>query len=41
MLFGNGNENGQKTIARAALFFVHFYDVVLHDYNGRLHTRDG
>ena len=47
MLSGKGNENGEKTIgqtlkpkknnfARAAHFFVHFFAVVLHDFNVKL-----
>ena len=46
MLRGEGNEHGEKTtiglisknnnFARAAHFFVHFFAVVLHDYNVKL-----
>ena len=48
MLSGKSNENGEKTIigqtlkpkknnfARAAHFFVHFFAVVLHDFNVKL-----
>ena len=46
MLSGEGNENCKKTIgliskkatlqARSAHFFVHFFAVVLHDYNVKL-----
>ena len=46
MLSGEGNENGEKNnnrsnyqksnFARAAHFFVHFFAVVLHDYNVKL-----
>ena len=46
MLSGEGNENGEKTtiglISKKATlhvqhsFFVHFFTVVLHDYNGKL-----
>ena len=43
MLSAEGNENRQKTttglisnLARAAHFFVHFFAVVLHDYNVKL-----
>ena len=46
MLSGEGNENGEKTtiglrkkpnnFARAAHFFVHFFAVVLQDYNVKL-----
>ena len=48
MLSGKGNENGEKTIIgltlkpkknnfeRAAHFFVHFFAVVLHDFNVKL-----
>ena len=46
MLSGEGNENGEKTkiglISKTATlrvqhtFFVHFFAVVLHDYNVKL-----
>ena len=46
MLSGEGNENGEKTticlISKKATlqvqhsFFVHFFTVVLHDYNEKL-----
>ena len=45
MLSGEGNKNGEKTIGliskKATLhvqhtFFVHFFAVVLHDYNVKL-----
>ena len=46
MLSGKGNEKGERTtmgliskksnFARAAHFFVHFFAVVLHDYNLKL-----
>ena len=46
MLSGEGNKNGEKTtiglISKQAictcstLFFVHFFAVVLHDYNAKL-----
>ena len=46
MLSGEGNENGEKNnnrsnyqksnFARAAHFFVHFFAVVLYDYNVKL-----
>ena len=46
MLSGEGNENGEKTtiglISKKATlhvqhtFFVHFFAVVLHDYNAKL-----
>ena len=46
MLSGEGNENGEKTtiglISKKATlhvqhtFFVHFFTVVLHDYNVKL-----
>ena len=45
MLSGEGNKNGEKTIGliskKATLhvqhtFFVHFFPVVLHDYNVKL-----
>ena len=46
MLSGKGNKNGEKTtiglistknnFPRAAHFFVHFFAIVLHDYNMKL-----
>ena len=42
MLSGEGNENGEKTTKKKLLdvqhtfFFVHFFAVVLHDYNVKL-----
>ena len=48
MLGGEGNENGEKKTSRSlslarkqlstcsTLFFVHFFAVVLHDYNVKL-----
>ena len=43
MLSGDGNKHGKKKVflaknnfARAAHFFVHFFAVVLHDYNMKL-----
>ena len=34
MLSGEGNENGEKTTLHVQhTFFVHFFAVVLHDYN--------
>ena len=42
MLSGEGNENGEKQLAKkhlctcSTLFFVHFFAVVLHDYNEKL-----
>ena len=44
MLSGEGNENGVKTtiglISKKTTFFlVHFFPVVLHDYNVKLLSR--
>ena len=38
MLSGEGNENGEKQLCTVVqhTFFVHFYDIVLHDYNVKL-----
>ena len=37
MLSGEGNDNGEKTtICTWAHFFVHFFAVVLHEYNLKL-----
>ena len=40
MLSGDDNENSQKQsvdlVAHAAHFFVHFFAIILHDYNEKL-----
>ena len=40
MLKGDGNDNSNKInrkLARGAHLFVHFFAVVLHDYNAVMH----